>query len=114
MRFKATVRLYLDPEMAEALPLIDQAHKDIELPRLAYITSANDGKHMDGSLHPKGRALDLRINDLPQAAHEPLVWALRERLNGSPDKDRPFNVVLERPKLRPAANWHIHVEYDPK
>jgi hypothetical protein len=62
------------------------------------ITSANDGKHGDKTLHHKGFALDLRTWNLNgremRAAHE-----LQEALGDG------YDVVLEKD--------HIHLEWDP-
>ena len=71
----------------------------------ATITSGGDGEHMEGSLHYKGLAWDLRVRDCP---------------------DRPrFAKLLDAILNVAAENWdvlygdqyhlnHIHVEYDPK
>lgn len=63
------------------------------------ITSANDGKHMKGSKHYSGEALDLRIWNL--MGDEAAVTAELQKELG-PD----YDVVLEKD--------HIHLEYDPK
>jgi len=63
------------------------------------ITSANDGKHKDGSLHYQGKALDLRTWTLN--GREVMVHAKLQR-ELAPD----YDVILERD--------HIHVEYQPK
>lgn len=65
------------------------------------ITSAFDGKHGPNSLHYKGKALDLRINNLrPEQVH-PVFVALKAALGPG-----GYDVVLEQD--------HIHCEYDPK
>lgn len=71
------------------------------------ITSANDGRHMDGSLHYKDRAFDIRIWNIKsknsQLRHAlARTWAARiaERLG------EDYDVILE--------SDHIHMEYDPK
>lgn len=46
----------------------------------AVITSARDGRHVQGSQHYMGRAIDLRTRDLPQSALPSLAAELRERL----------------------------------
>lgn len=65
-----------------------------------WITSANDSKHMEGSLHYKNRAFDVRIWNVK---NEELVpgWVARLKLALGPD----YDVILEP--------THIHVEYDP-
>lgn len=64
------------------------------------ITSASDGKHGPNSLHYKGRALDLRTNNVPRHALSALHADLKSALGPQ------FDVVLETD--------HIHLEYDPK
>ena len=62
------------------------------------ITSLLDGKHMKGSKHYEGQAVDLRIRHL----HDPqLAFSLLRSALG-----RDYDVVLEKS--------HIHVEFDPK
>lgn len=110
MQFKPGVVLSLAPEMARALPAIEQAHLDAQLGRGAVVTSARDGQHETGSLHYVGLAVDLRANDLTAERLAALVLALRNRLNGSPDADRPFQVV---PEYLGTDRQHVHVEYQP-
>lgn len=105
VKFKAGVRLDLKPEMARALPWIEAAHADAYLTRGAIITSGTDGVHRDDSKHYEGLAVDLRTRDLTPVEIARLVPALRKRLNGSANADRPYNVVVE--------TTHIHVEFDP-
>lgn len=64
------------------------------------ITSANDGKHMDTSLHYKSRAVDIRVNDRPNSDWPGYRDLLARRLGPS------FQVILEKD--------HLHIEYDPK
>ncbi len=69
------------------------------------ITSANDGKHMAGSLHYANRAMDIRCNDLPKDKWPVYLSTLKERLG------KDYDVVLEG---NSGDNSHVHVEYDPK
>jgi len=63
------------------------------------ITSALDGKHMDGSLHYKGLAIDVRSRDV--SGREPSIARdLRAALGSD------YDVVIEPD--------HFHIEYDPK
>lgn len=77
------------------------------------ITSAMRPKSPGGSsLHPQGRALDLRTRDLTTAEARYLTRQIAEALG------EDFDVILEGwqstdSRLRNRAP-HIHVEYDPK
>jgi hypothetical protein len=64
------------------------------------ITAGIDGKHMTGSLHYAGAAIDVRTRDVP-AADLPKILA---RLNECLGSD--FDAVLE--------GDHIHIEFQPK
>ena len=63
-----------------------------------YITSGTDGKHMTGSKHYTGEALDLRISNLTKPQIHEVVSRLKIRLG------KDFDIVLEKD--------HIHLEYD--
>jgi hypothetical protein len=63
------------------------------------ITSANDGKHGDKTLHHKGLALDLRTWNLNGRAVQ-VAAELRKALGND------YDVVVE--------SDHCHVEWDPK
>lgn len=65
------------------------------------ITSANDGKHMNGSKHYTGEALDLRTRDLHNYDHKvTFTKMIADELGNG------FDCVLE--------SDHLHVEYDPE
>ena len=64
------------------------------------ITSVTDGKHMNGSLHYKGLAFDVRTNFLTSTQKSIFFDALRNHM------DLEFDIVLEKS--------HIHIEFDPK
>ena len=63
-------------------------------------TSGIDGKHMEGSLHYKARAVDLRSRHVASDALPKIIDELKERLG------KDFDVILE--------GDHIHVEHDVK
>ena len=63
------------------------------------ITSANDGKHGDKTLHHKGLALDLRTWTL-NGRHLQVAEEMRRALGDE------YDVVVE--------SDHIHLEHDPK
>lgn len=67
-----------------------------------WITSANDARHSDDSLHYKNRAFDIRIfNIIGDVQYEAKLWAERMQEVLGPE----YDVLYE--------NNHIHVEYDP-
>jgi hypothetical protein len=76
-------------------------------PQRLVVNSAEDGEHMEGSLHYDGKALDLRVWELED--HEATAAEIQGRLG------EDFDVVAE---WRTAENGdrvpsHIHVEKDP-
>jgi hypothetical protein len=64
------------------------------------VTSGTDGKHMTGSKHYIGGALDVRTRGLIPADQLDVRNTIKRRLG------KDYDVVLE--------SDHIHVEYDPK
>ncbi len=70
------------------------------------ITSGNDGRHSQGSLHFSNLAIDLRTNNISDSLSQSIADDLARRLG--PD----FDVLFERFPSNP-ANDHIHIEYDP-
>lgn len=64
------------------------------------ITSAMEGEHMVNSLHPKGRAIDIRLPCEEHSKNEWVVSILQVVLG------KNYDVVLEKD--------HIHIEYDPE
>lgn len=101
MELKTGVSLNgLDPIVyMYGIPVIDAIHRVI-VGRDAIITAGTDGQHMTGSLHYRGRALDLRTHDIAPAKRLELRDALSRGLGPG------WDVVLE--------STHLHVEYDPK
>lgn len=94
----------LHPKMERAIVTVAQVAKELGLPQ-PVITSGNDSKHMDGSLHYKGRALDFRGNNIKVAVGHSFRAAVAQKLGT--DYDVAFEVFMN------AANNHLHVEYDP-
>ena len=100
MRAKATVSLANATfEIGYAVGIADSIYKlyGHEL----VVTSANDSTHGAGSLHYKGKAVDLRTRNLPPNDLGVILKALKARL-----EPQGFDVVLE--------SDHIHVELDVK
>lgn len=93
----------IQPQMVLADNAISDIFRSYGL--TSTITSADDGTHMEGSLHYVGLALDYRTHDVPRASLDALVSDVRAALGAE------YDVILESKGL---ANEHMHVEYDPK
>jgi hypothetical protein len=64
------------------------------------VTACVDGKHMAGSLHYAGAAIDVRTRDIPLADVQKLIARIKVCLADD------FDVLLEVD--------HIHIEFQPK
>jgi len=70
------------------------------------VTAANDGEHMEGSLHYDDKALDLRVWDLRD--HEEAAERIQALLG------EEFDVIAEwRAQNGEEVPSHIHAEHDP-
>lgn len=98
MKFKNGVILEVNKEISKIFPVIDQIWKDHG--QEAVITAGIDGKHMSGSKHYKGDAIDLRTRYFTELEVISVIGALREKLGND------YDIVLH--------STHIHIEYDPK
>ena len=90
---------------SEIVRILDAARKTApKMERDAvWVTSANDSRHMDQSLHYKNQAFDIRIYNIVGDIHyEAQRWA--ERLQQELGSD--YDVIYELD--------HIHVEFQPK
>lgn len=105
MKLKSGVRLTdLSPQMVLAASVIEAVFHSFGVE--CVITSANDSKHSEHSLHYKGRALDFRTKyEALNGREEELRDAVKNSLG--PD----FDVVIESVG---SDNEHLHCEYDPK
>lgn len=96
----------MDSSMAPALTAAAASAHALGLPQ-RVVTSARDSQHTRGSLHPEGKGLDLRGNDISVAQGRQWARDVRERLG--PDYDVNFETFRDNP-----ANNHLHIEHDPK
>lgn len=70
------------------------------------ITSLNDGKHKQGSLHYVDKGVDFRTKNIFHPEHKELIKRdITETLG------EKYDVIFE---ARGEVNEHLHVEYDPK
>lgn len=100
IQFKKGVdRLPLQPVMHMALSRVEEIYNGYGYS--AVVTSTNDGKHMEGSLHYVGLAADFRIKHIEEA----LVSEIFEKIVDLLTSISPcFQCILE--------TTHIHVEFD--
>jgi hypothetical protein len=75
------------------------------------VTSLTDGKHNCGSLHPTGKAVDLRVLNLTEQERQQAFDSIKKILD-----PLGFDVCWEGGVgATPATTGaHIHVEFDPK
>ncbi len=112
MRLKESVSLKgIQPETVVGMMVADSVYS--RLGAELRITSATDGKHMKGSLHPKGKAFDCGTKgllpsrlSLPTPLPSPAM--LQVALQGALGPQ--WDVVLED---QGGENEHIHVEFQP-
>jgi len=96
----------LDSRMAPAISAVAQESQRLGLsPRT--VTSAQDRTHTPGSLHPDGKALDFRGNNITITQGRALARGVSARLG--PDYDVAYETFPRDPD-----NNHLHAEYDPK
>ena len=88
----------LQPEILSAIMEAREIYRDLNAELI--ITSLLDGKHMPGSFHYKGLAVDLRTRHLSNS--DRMLVVARLRLALGPE----YDVVLEK--------THLHLEFDPK
>lgn len=70
-----------------------------------WVTSGNDSKHMKGSLHYEGKALDFRTSNWPMGRQEAILTEIKRSLGTD------YDCLLE---CMGTPNQHLHIEYDPK
>ena len=107
VRLKIGVTITVTAQLDRIMKMAEAAYASIMGPEFAVVvTSGNDGKHMDTSLHYKNLALDFRTGhswDPPMMSEneaEEIQDELKARLGVG------YDVTLEAD--------HLHAEYDPK
>jgi hypothetical protein len=88
----------LSPQIVLALIIAESVYQQWRAE--IVITSANDAKHSETSLHYAGNAVDIRIATLLPNEREPIRDQIKAALNND------FDVILE--------SDHIHIEYQPR
>lgn len=108
MRFKPGVGIRdLTPQALLAMGVVERvALSHFGLGYEPTITSCDDSVHGPRSLHPTGRAIDVRTKDILPRDKTAFVEEITKRLNGI-----GFDVVYEDDG---GPQEHIHIEYDPK
>jgi LysM repeat protein len=96
----------LDPAMQPVVEAVAQAARRLGLPT-PVITSGNDSRHRDGSLHYENRALDFRGNNISVAQGVALQNEVRRILGPQ------YDVLFEISRSNPSNN-HLHIEFDPR
>lgn len=91
----------LKPVMFHLIVYVSNLHFKLFNPKKMVITSVLDGKHMKGSRHYRGLAIDVRINDKSKDEVHRFYYTLTYDSNL-----KDYDIVLEKD--------HIHIEYDPK
>jgi hypothetical protein len=85
--------------------------KKVLYQRDLVVTALTDGVHNPGSLHPLGKAADLRIKDMTEIEAQQLMRFSKQLL-----EPLGFDVVFEGGKeATPVTSGaHIHIEFQPK
>jgi len=93
------------PKMFEVLYVVDHILWHNYGVKECWVTSGNDGKHMVGSMHYMGRALDFRTKNWPMDRESHILAEIRKGLGDE------FDCLLE---CMGTPNQHLHIEYDPE
>ena len=95
-KLKALVRPHLGTEVFYAIWVAEAVYQEMGATQFV-ITSLSDGRHMTGSRHYYGSAVDLRIWSLDEDKPKPAAKLIQHRLG------RYYFVLLEKD--------HMHIEY---
>lgn len=91
----------LVPELMTALAKIGRVHLDL-FDKPLVITSANDGKHKNGSKHGVNRAVDARMTDKDQEEQSLFLDVLMHF-------DKKLKLMLFDERQLPGSD-HVHIE----
>lgn len=94
----------LDARMGSVIAAVAQAARTLGLPT-PVITSGNDSRHSNGSLHYANQALDFRGNNISIAQGQRFEAEVR-RILGS-------DYFVDFETFNNSSNNHLHVEFDP-
>ena len=94
----------LEKEIYDIFHLLEQVWNQFAPGMEPTITSANDSKHMENSLHYRNLAIDLRTKNLPKLVIKDILFAL-----GSNLEPIGYDVLLEG---LDTDKEHFHIEYD--
>ncbi len=104
MKLKVGVKIKgIQPEIVVAMLIIDGVFNSYK--KECVITVGTDGKHMKGSLHYPGYAIDVRSKHLTAELKQSILSDMKAALG------RDFDVILEN---LGKDQEHYHVEFDPK
>lgn len=95
-----------DRSMGPVLGAVTLSGRELGLPG-AVVTSGQDGRHKHDSLHPEGKALDFRGNNISVAQGRAWAGSVKSRLGSD------YDVIFETFPHNPERN-HLHFEHDPK
>lgn len=94
----------LDASMGPVIEAVATAARNLGLPT-PVITSGNDSRHSNGSLHFENQALDFRGNNISIAEGRRFEQEVSNVLGAD------YDVIFET--FSNASNNHLHVEFDP-
>lgn len=104
---KSGVAMELTPELESGIVFVIKVFKGVFGPDFTLtITSAHDsfGKHQDGSYHRSGRAVDIRLNDLPLKQKREAMKIIQKQL------PKEYTVIWEN-KFLPTEHMHLQSKH---
>jgi hypothetical protein len=99
LKVKSTVR----PKSLVIAAAVINAATELGLEQDMFITSGDDSKHMVGSKHYSGNALDIRTHHLSNMTKNILIKEIRRRLESD------YTVIFED---MGKPNEHCHIQYN--